>query len=268
MKKNMTFPIRFWGTLLIFLLLYQFSTSVHASDCKYEKKINLELNLSDSQSLSINALAGDLQIKGIKGSKQAIIEGRLCVSRQEWLDESRIELSTGKHAKIDTILPDEDNGWSWSGNQYKYIDLRIKVPSDMPLEVRDSSGDLSMVNVGPVNLQDSSGDIEIDQSSGPVVVRDSSGDIVIEHVANDVTIESDSSGGIELTDIDGNALVERDSSGEIEFRNIQGDATVERDSSGSISARDIGGDFRVDKDGSGSINSSNVKGSVTIPKQK
>lgn len=66
MKRNTAFPIRFWGTLLVFLLLYQFSTSVHASDCKYEKKINLELDLSDSQTLTINALAGDLEIDGVK----------------------------------------------------------------------------------------------------------------------------------------------------------------------------------------------------------
>jgi len=71
MKRNMTFPIRFWGILLAFLLLYQFSTTAEASDCKYEKKINLELDLSDSQSLAINALAGDLQIYGVEGSISA-----------------------------------------------------------------------------------------------------------------------------------------------------------------------------------------------------
>lgn len=268
MRKNMTFPIRFWGTLLGILLIYQFSTAAEAGDCKYEKELNLELDLSNSDSLTINAVAGSLQIDGSSGAQNATINGRICVSKKQWLEESRVDLSAGKHAKIDAILPDEDSGWSLTGNTYKYIDLRIKVPSDIALNVRDSSGDLSMDNVGAVNLQDSSGDIEIDQASGPIVVRDSSGGIHIEHVGNDVTIESDSSGSIELEDIDGNAVVERDSSGEIDFRDIRGDAIVERDSSGSISARDIGGDFRVDRDGSGSINSSNVKGTVSTPKNK
>ena len=268
MRKNMAFPIRFWGTLLVFLLLYQFSTAAEASDCKYEKTISLQLDLSNSESLSVDARAGDLEIEGIDGSKKAVIEGHVCVSKEDWLEASQIDISEGKHAKIAVNLPKESSGWSFSGNSYKYIDLRIKVPADMALTVRDSSGDITMDNVAAVELQDSSGDIEIEQSAGPIIVKDSSGDIVIEHIRGDVTIVSDSSGDIELEDIKGNALVERDSSGEITFEDIQGDATVERDSSGSISAKNIDGDFRVDKDGSGSIHSSNVKGRVTIPIRK
>jgi len=268
MRKNMAFPIRFWGTLLVFLLLYQFSTSAEASDCKYEKNISLQMDLGNSETLSIDARAGDLDIKGVDGSNQAVIEGHVCVSKKAWLEASQIDISDGKHAKIAVNLPKESSGWSLSGNSYKYIDLRIKVPADLALNVRDSSGDISMENIGAVDLQDSSGDIEIQQSAGPVVVRDSSGDIVIQHIRTDVIIESDSSGDIELQDIKGNARVERDSSGDITFDDIQGNATVERDSSGSISARNIDGDFRVDKDGSGSIDSSNVKGKVTIPIRK
>ena len=267
MRTKMAFPIRFWGVLLILLLIYQLGTAAAAGSCKFEKKINLELDLTSSDSLIINALAGDLKISGIKAGNMARIEGYLCVSRQEWLEQSGIELTTGQQARIDTILPAESSGWFSSNNQDKYLDLQIKVPAGIPLDVRDSSGNISMSGVGAVNLQDSSGDIEIKQSSGPIVVRDSSGDIYIKHVSNDVTIEADSSGDIQLADIGGNALVEQDSSGEIKFIRIQGDATVGRDSSGSISANDIGGNFRVDKDGSGSINTSNVKGSVTIPKQ-
>ena len=265
MRKRTDVAIRFWGTLLVLLLLIQMSTAAEAGDCKFVKKINLTLDLSSAESLKIVALAGDLEIDGESGSHEAKIEGHVCTSKQEWLEQSRIDISEGKQATIEAILPDEDSGWSLTGNQYKYIDLSIKVPVDMPLDVRDSSGDISMDNVASVNVQDSSGDIEIDQSSGPVRVRDSSGDIVIEHVGNDVIIESDSSGGIEIEDVDGNALVERDSSGEIEFVDIKGNATVNRDSSGSISARNIGGDFRVDKDGSGSIHSANVKGAVITP---
>ena len=268
MRKKLEFPMRFWGALLVLLLIFQFSTAAEASDCKFEKTISLQLDLANSESLAIDARAGDLDIEGVSNSNMAEIEGHVCVSKESWLEDSHINTSEGKQAKIKVDLPKESSGWSWTGNSYKYIDLTIKVPADLELDVRDSSGDITMEYVGAVNLQDSSGDIDIVHSAGPITIRDSSGDISVEHIGNDVTVESDSSGDIELEDINGNALVERDSSGEITFEDIQGNAIVERDSSGSISAKSIGGDFRVDKDGSGSIDSRNVKGTVTKPLQK
>jgi hypothetical protein len=268
MKKNMSFPIRFWATILAGLLLYQFSTAAEAGDCKYEKTINLTLDLSNSESLAINALAGDLKIDGIKGSEEAVIEGHVCVSKEDWLQESKIETKGGKNARIDVVLPEQESGWSFSMNHNKHMDLKISVPSDIALIVRDSSGDVEMKHVGSVNITDSSGGIEIEHSTGPVIVRDSSGEIEISHVSDDVIIESDSSGSIEIEDVDGNAIVKKDSSGEIEFDRISGDAIVENDSSGSISANEIGGDFRVEHDGSGSINSSDIKGEIDIPRDK
>lgn len=268
MKKNMAFPIRFWSIILVSLLLYQFSTSAQAGDCKYEKEINLTLDLTNSEMLSINALAGELEIKGVKGSKKAEITGHVCVSKKDWLDDSRIEIQGGKNAQIDVILPEEEGGWTFSMNHNKHMDLKVSVPDDITLNIRDSSGDAFLKNVAAVNIQDSSGEIEIKYSSGPVTVRDSSGDIEISHVDGDVTIESDSSGSIEIEDVNGHAIVKKDSSGEIEFNKIKGDAIVENDSSGSIYANDIGGDFRVERDGSGSIRSANVAGKVDIPAGK
>lgn len=268
MKRNLSFPIRFWSIILASLLLYQFSTTAHAGNCRYEKEINLTLDLSNSESLSIDAAAGDLEIEGVKGSNQAAITGHVCVSKKDWLDQSKIETQAGKNARIDVVLPDGESGWSFSMNQEKYLDLKILVPTDIALHIRDSSGDAFLEQVGAVDIQDSSGDIDIEHSSGPVTVRDSSGDIEIAHVSGDVTIELDSSGSIEIGDVDGHAIVKKDSSGEIEFNRIKGDAIVENDSSGSIIANDVGGDFRVDKDGSGSIRSSNIKGKIDMPAGK
>lgn len=74
--------MRFWGVLLVLLLIYQLSTAAAAGNCKFEKKINLDLDLSGSDSLIINALAGDLQIGGTKGSNEARIEGHLPAASQ------------------------------------------------------------------------------------------------------------------------------------------------------------------------------------------
>jgi len=265
MRTSMTFPIRFWAFLLMCLLIIQYSTDAVADWCKYTADIKMTLDLSKSEALAISAAAGELVVIGIADLDEAVIHGTVCVSKEEWLTQSRIETSTGKHAEISVILPDTDTGWSFGRGNYASLDLRIEVPEDMLLNIKDSSGDLSLDGVGAVNLQDSSGDIEIDHANGAVVIRDSSGDIDVDQVEGNLTIVADSSGDIYVEHIQGEVLVERDSSGDIRIAHVKDSVVVLRDSSGDIRATDVGGDFRVHRDGSGSIRSSNIKGVTEIP---
>ena len=267
MKTSMVFPIRFWALVLASLLVYQFSSEAVADSCKFEKKIDMTLDLSNSELLAISAVAGDLEVNGVSGSDQALIRGRACVSEESWLDDSKVETKAGKHAEITVILPDTDGGWSFMGRgNYRWIDLQIQVPDDLALEVRDSSGDLSLENVASVRVQDSSGDIEISNVHGAVSVQDSSGDIDVDEIDGDFTVDADSSGDIYVEDVTGTVLVVKDSSGDIRATRVSNDVIVERDSSGDIRATDVGGDFRVLKDGSGSITANDVRGEVDVPR--
>ena len=267
-RSAMTFSIRFWAMLLTALLLYQFSSDIFASNCKFEKNIEQTLDLSKSEILAISATAGDLAIVGVSGTGEAVIQGRVCASKEQWLDQSDITTSSGKSASIEVGLPNSDGNWFSQINSYLWMDLKIEVPQDIALDVKDSSGDMSLENIGTVQIKDSSGDIEIERALGSISIADSSGDIEIEGAEGDVTIESDSSGDIDVTDINGSVLVMSDSSGDIEVSNVSHDFIVERDSSGDISADNVGGDFRVLKDGSGGISSSGVEGEVDIPSEK
>ena len=265
MRTSMAFPIRFWASLLAILLMYQFSTDASADWCKYEKEIDLTLDLSDSDVLLITAAAGDLDVQGVSGSDKAVIHGKVCVSKQAWLDDAEIKTMSGKQAHIIVNLPDSSGGWSLMGNNYATLDLEIKLPRDIALEVKDSSGDASFRHIAAMELQDSSGDIEIVDATGPLSIKDSSGDIEVEQVNADVSIR-DSSGDIEVEQVAGNFTIEADSSGDIRATDIDGTVLVKKDSSGDISVKSVGGDFRVLADGSGSIYSHDVKGEVETPK--
>lgn len=265
MRKSMTYPIRFWAILLICLLTYQFSTAASADWCKFEKDIDMTLDLSATDVLSITAAAGELEVTGVSGTDEAVIKGRVCASKEAWLEESSVKTQTGKHAQITVDLPDGNSGWSFTGNSYVSLDLDVEVPQDLALKIRDSSGAMFLKNIAAVEVQDSSGEIEIENARGTVSITDSSGDIDIEEAGGDVTIEADSSGGIYASDIDGSFLVVKDSSGDIRVSHVSKDVIVERDSSGDISASDVGGDFRVLKDGSGNITASGVKGETDLP---
>jgi DUF4097 and DUF4098 domain-containing protein YvlB len=265
MKKSMIYPIRFWALVLTGLLLYQFSSNATADWCKFEKDINLTLDLATSETLAIKAGAGELDVVGVPGSKQAVITGKVCASKEAWLEESGVSTSSGKHAEISVDLPNTDGGWTSWGNNYVSLDLRVEVPENLTLEIKDSSGDVFLKNIASVQVFDSSGDIEIEDARGHVSINDSSGDIDIDTSEGDITIESDSSGDINASDISGSVLVVQDSSGDIDVSRVSDNVIVESDSSGDISASDVGGDFRVLKDGSGGISSHDVMGEIQVP---
>lgn len=239
--------------------------NVQAWSCKHERDIDVSLDLSDSEKLTILAGAGDLEISGKANTDSARIRGKICASEPEWLDETRVITEGGREAEISVSMPDTDNGWSLTGNRYAYIDLYIDVPDHMTLDVSDSSGDLEIGGTASVTIRDSSGDIELEDIAGEVVLNDSSGDIDLLDISGNVTVRQDSSGDMYGRDILGSVLIERDSSGDIRFQDVRDDFVVERDSSGDIVGRSIGGDFRVLSDGSGDISPSNVSGEIDIP---
>lgn len=236
---------------------------LQAWNCEYEKQIDQVLDLSASKELAVQAAAGDLEIRSGEGD-EAIIRGKVCTSKEEWLEKSVVVTEGGKRAEITVDLP-ETSGWSITGNNYAYMDLELTVPNHLAVDVKDSSGDADISGLASLNVSDSSGDLEIRDISGPVIIKDSSGDIELEDIEGDVTVASDSSGDIEGDRITGSVLVEHDSSGSIHFSEVGGDFTVERDSSGDIAADGVGGDFTVLRDGSGEIRAVNVTGKVDIP---
>lgn len=236
------------------------------NDCEYSRDFKLELDVSDSELLSVVAGAGTLVINGSDDASTVVIDGKACASEEEWLEDSDIRVREGDTAQIEVELPDIDNGWSfWGGGRYARLDLELVVPKDLALDIQDSSGSMKIRGAGAANIKDSSGSISVRDANGTVQVKDSSGSIGFERINGDVVILSDSSGSISGSDIRGSVLIKRDSSGSISFKNVARDFTVERDSSGSISADGVGGDFTVLKDGSGGIRSSNVEGCVSVP---
>ena len=253
--------------------------------CEFSAEREITLDAKALQQLHVIAAAGDLTIRGEAGLARVTARGTACASTQALLDGIRLTIGGGDGPEGDSstlrVVTPEPN-WSW-GDTYAYLDLEVRVPASLPLEVQDSSGDVTIEDVAALTVRDSSGDLEIRDvagrvrvadSSGDIEVRnagsvlvddDSSGDIELSDIGGDARIERDSSGDIDLADIQGNAMVEVDSSGDIEFRRIKGSASVDRDSSGGIRAEDVGGDFVVRIDGSGGIHHHGVAGRVDIP---
>jgi hypothetical protein len=263
------------------LSLLALAGSASAWECEFRAQRSGAVDVAGVQKIVMRTGAGELEVNGRDGAPRISASGNACASSQELLDAMQISVRReGNTAYVDTNIPIDK--LRTLSDAYAYIDVVIDVPSNLPvdaqdssgeaelrdlaaLDMRDSSGELEIEHVkGAVNLQDSSGEIRI-RDVGSVRLEDSSGDVLIEKVAGAVDIVSDSSGDLVVRNAGGKVDVRQDSSGDIRVSDVRGSLEVGVDSAGSIHARNIEGDFTVGSDGSGSITHENVKGKVSTP---
>jgi hypothetical protein len=261
--------------------LFVLAGSAFASDCQFRAQRSGAVDVAGVQKIVMRTGAGELEVNGRDGASGISASGDACASSQELLDAMQISVRReGAIAYVDTNIPVDK--LRTLSNAYAYIDLDVDVPSNLPVEAQDSSGEAELRNLAALDMRDSSGDLEIERVKGAVSVQDSSGeirirdvgsvrledssgDVQIEKVAGIVDIVSDSSGELVVRDAGGKVDIRQDSSGDIRVSDVRGSLEVGVDSSGSIHARNIEGDFTVGADGSGSITHENVKGKISTP---
>ena len=236
-----------------------------AADCEHRAERNLEVDVGTFRTLALVAAAGELELRGEAGLQTIMVRGIACASEADRLDGIQLrQRSEGDRLLVAVEMPDTGTTSGWFVNDYQRLDLDVRVPAQLLLELTDSSGDLRVRDVAGATIQDSSGDIDVEDVSGDVVISDSSGDIDVRAIGGNLRIPSDSSGDIDATGIGGDALVERDSSGDIDIGDVRGNARVSVDSSGSIRLVDIDGDASVGTDSSGSIEARRIGRDFTV----
>ena len=231
------------GSLLVIATLLALPATAGAwgSDCKFGADRTASLDTRGVERVEILARAGDLTVKPATGSAVSA-SGRACASSEKFLEQTQIELRRdGDVLQVLVQVPENMQG---IGIIYASLDLTVAVPAALPVEVTDSSGDMTLDAVRVTRITDSSGDILAKGLPGDVEIEDSSGDITVQQAAGAVRIA--------------------DSSGDIIVRGAR-DVLIPRDSSGDISIAQVSGNVRIDQDSSGQVQVSGVQGTVKIP---
>jgi hypothetical protein len=226
---------------MLFFLCLSFSFA-------YEDIRDLSLSKNGLSELEIDCGAGYLKVKGATNLDAIEVEAEIVIrniSRQraeEYLDKY-LKLSLKKMGRKAVLISHFDSSRSIFNRWQKAINLTVRVPSELVLEVEDGSGYTSIQDIdADVKIDDGSGDIFIENIAGNLYIDDGSGETEVENVTGDLTID--------------------DGSGEIDIREVGGEVSI-IDGSGSLTVRDVGGDVIVD-DGSGSIYINGVKKDVII----
>ncbi|MDG1205740.1 MAG: hypothetical protein P8N51_10245 [Pseudomonadales bacterium] len=246
--------------MLGLLVLLGIACNTWAFGCKYSKEINLSRAAADYGVVEMKALAGRLDVIGAETSKISI-EGDVCSDEQYYVDQMDIIVEeTASSLILTAIIPYDNDDWH---AQYAHIDITVTLPHALLIQLRDSSGDISVTDASVIFIDDSSGAIRINDNLAALELNDSSGDIDIRGSKGTLTI-SDSSGKIDIRDVDGDVLIPRDSSGDMEIDTVNGSVTIERDGSGGINIENVQRTVSIDSDGSGDIEIDNIEGSVEI----
>ncbi len=237
---------------LIFALATLTASAAHAgwswtgSDCKEQAERSAVQSAAGVTRVVIIGRAGYLHIEGHPGAKEIRATGTACASIEEELVGIRLEGSrSGSEVRIEAQVPNRES--SWFSNSPK-LDFTVSLPSGVAIDVVDTSGELTIADVGSANVDDTSGGMEIRRVAGDVTVHDTSGSILIEEVAGNVRIPSDGSGSIEI-------------------KHVRGSVTIDDDGSGGVFVRDVGGDFTLHDKGSGTVDYENVRGRVSVPEK-
>lgn len=215
----------------------------------YVEERTLTLDTSGISVLDLVAGAGSLEISGIEGLSQIEVEAEIVVPGRN--DEKAL-----KKIESDMVLYLEKNGdkaalhsyfddRSWGFRSSPAINLTVRMPVQMHLDIDDGSGGLEVKNVrGDIKLEDGSGSITLQDVGGRIDIEDGSGSLTILRAGGDVSI-NDGSGSIEVRGVAGSVVID-DGSGGIDVSDVEVDLIIEDDGSGGLNFSDIRG--RIEKD--------------------
>lgn len=213
----------------------------------FEKIERLSLSAAGIDKLVVDCGSGFLHITGeeslrsIEVEAEIIVKGKRDRDMKDYVAEN-VRLSLNKRGSRAVLVSMFENRFPNISFRERVINLTVKVPKNMDVEVDDGSGEIMIAQIN--------GNIQIDDGSGEIHIRDIRGDVDID----------DGSGTVDVRSVDGSVTVD-DGSGTIEIIDI-GESVEVSDGSGSITIDGVGGDVIIKDEGSGSLRIQNVKGRV------
>jgi DUF4097 and DUF4098 domain-containing protein YvlB len=246
------------------LLVLLFTAALFAKDFDFNRK--LVLSADGLEKFSIDCGSGFLAVEGsaskeIKVDVEIVIDG-INESKAQKIVKESLNLSLEKSGSRGVLVCKFDN-LSWinalRGNNMR-ADVTVNMPAALILDVEDSSGSMEISGIkNDVQIQDGSGSIKVDKIKGRLEIDDNSGSVTVKEITGSLYLE-DGSGGIDIENVNGDIKI-NDGSGSMEIRDVKGNARI-RDGSGSITIDGVTENVTISEAGSGGVSIRNVDGKV------
>ncbi len=227
---------------ITFLALFVFCISIAFA---FEKTERMSLSAEGIDKLVIDCGSGFLYITGEESLKSIEVEAEIVVKGKSEKDiedyvENYVKLELKKQGNKAVLASMFKNQFPRINFRTRVINLTVRVPKNMGLEVDDGSGEVKIEHIdGNLQIDDGSGEIEVRDILGDVDIDDGSGTIDVRNVTGNVSID-DGSGTIKVSDIGKNVKVS-DGSGSIYIDGVVGDVIIKDDGSGGVSIKNVSG---------------------------
>jgi DUF4097 and DUF4098 domain-containing protein YvlB len=242
------------------------SALVFAGSCEHQAARDLDIDAAGLRALVLKLGSSDLHARGVPGLKRIEVRGKACASDPAMLDKLQVSQRRDGDRVVVAVEKDVKISGSWFGSNYAYLDLEVRLPAELPLDVDASSGDSDIRDVASLAMKSSSGDVDLGNIAGEVVVAVSSGDIKANEIGS-FALTSTGSGDVEVHGVRGDVKVDRAGSGDLHFERVGGRVDIGRVGSGDVTLRDITADVLVGSIGSGDITVDGVGGGLTVQSQ-
>lgn len=248
------------AVLIVLLVLF---VSLEAFPVRDIKQLSLEAR--GIEKFDVDCGSGFLKIYGETNRDEIEVEAEIILDgmserKAEDFMRNRVRLSLKTRGDTACLIADIDSKFSLFSWGSREINLTVRMPSELAMQVEDGSGTIWIDNIhNNIQVDDGSGNMMIRNVTGLVRIDDGSGEIECVDVGGDVEID-DGSGDISLEMIGGAVDIE-DGSGSIRVDEAVGDVTIQ-DGSGSIMVDRVQRNVIIQTDGSGGVDISRVEGRV------
>ncbi|MBE0458132.1 DUF4097 family beta strand repeat protein [Pseudoalteromonas prydzensis] len=174
------------------------------------------MSAAQLQRLDIESEAGSVRVIGSSTATEITVDATIYTVKSDDPYILTLEQKSGK--AVLTAKNNQSSGMQIYQGNSPSIDLVVTVPSSFSLDIEDGSGDIDINGV--------QGDIDIDDGSGSITINNAAGNLKIE----------DGSGDINLVDITGSVDID-DNSGSISAKQLGSYLTIEDDSGDALAKR-------------------------------
>lgn len=221
-------------------------------DLEHSQQV-IQLDANGLDAMVANTGAGSLEIIGVDGLTNIILEADIYTYEE-------MEPNLSLTQKGNTAYLVAEFGPRFGSGNSPYIDLVIKVPAKMTLDIDDGSGSIKLSGIdADIKIEDGSGSIEI-QGGRDLNIQDGSGSIILSNVQGNIELD-DGSGSIDISKVNGDVNI-TDGSGGMSVKDIQGLVTIE-DGSGGIEVVNTKG-LTILEAGSGNLSFDKIDGQVSM----
>lgn len=251
---------------LMFLALVTAPTVVLAAKhCEYRLPQDVDIPLVEAHTVVFAIGRHSLTLAPGATAGQVELRGDACASSLDYLRQLKVAYKHDGDRVVVTAAGGDDVSSGWMGRRYAAIELAVKVPAGVQVEVTAGSGTVTATDVPELAVTADAGKVQVDGGKGHLRLDLGSGQAIVNNVGP-LAIGALGSGTIRVRSVAGDVTVGSVGKGKLNLRDVTGSITVDTVGSGTVDVDTVGGNLVVHKlDADGDVHVDDVDGTVSLP---